>query len=71
MAGGQMKRYQPVWMDLLVCPKGHQGIYLNGKAFCLECECPIESPSEGEPQEQAKREPRDNEPRDTGSGVHP
>jgi len=55
-----MKRLQTARMDLLVCPKGHQGIFLNGKPFCLECNCPIDSPSEAEPQEQAEPEQGDN-----------
>lgn len=64
-----MKRYQPEWMDLLVCPKGHQGIFLNGKPFCLECKCPIEPQVKPDPQEQAEPEPRDERMR--GSGTRP
>ena len=61
-----MNAHQSKRMNSLACPKGHQGIFLNGKPFCLECKCPIESQSKAEPQEQAEREPRDEGPRNTG-----
>jgi hypothetical protein len=63
-----MKRYRPKWMDILVCPKGHQGIYLNGKPFCLECKCPIEASAKAAaaPQEeQEEREEAEGEQQDT------
>ncbi|MGB9626991.1 MAG: hypothetical protein ACPMAQ_19220 [Phycisphaerae bacterium] len=59
-----MKRYRPKWMDVLMCPKGHQGIYLNGKPYCLECKCPIEARGKGKSRKEADAEPQDAESQD-------
>jgi len=51
-------------MDVLMCPKGHQGIYLNGKPYCLECKGPIEARGKGKSRKEADAEPQDAESQD-------